>query len=296
MRAIDPQLQAKLDQGATTLCRCWLLTRADGVALAFTDHDGDLSFDGHVFQAGSGMTASALESSTGLSVDNSQAVGALSSVGLTESDIRSGKFDGAQVRHWIVDWTDPSLRVLLFSGFLGEIRRGDVAFEVELRGLSEQLNTTVGRSYQKRCDRSLGDKKCGFDLNTPGYMVAGSVSETLDNRRFMTSGLVGFTDGWFTHGQVRWDTGANAGLTGSVKFDKANGLERRIELWREMPNPMAAGDALTLIAGCDKSSDACRGKFLNFANFRGFPHIPGEDWAHAYPAQGGRHDGSSRYR
>ena len=39
MRAIDPELQARLDGGATTLCRCWRVRRRDGVELGFTDHD-----------------------------------------------------------------------------------------------------------------------------------------------------------------------------------------------------------------------------------------------------------------
>ncbi len=39
MRTIPSALQAKLDSGVTTLCRCWIVTRRDGVVLGFTDHD-----------------------------------------------------------------------------------------------------------------------------------------------------------------------------------------------------------------------------------------------------------------
>jgi len=100
MRDIDPLLKAKLESGATTLCRCWLVERADGVNIGFTDHDVDVTFDGYSFQAGTGLDAAAIESSTGLSVDNTQAVGALSAVGLTEDDIRAGLYDSAPVRLW----------------------------------------------------------------------------------------------------------------------------------------------------------------------------------------------------
>ena len=123
MRAIDPELQARLDGGATQLCRCWLVRRRDGAEFGFTDHDRDLSFDGVVFRASSGMDASALQSATGLSVDNAQAVGALSDAAVSEEDIRAGKYDGAEVRHWLVDWERPDLRVLMFRGHFGEIRR-----------------------------------------------------------------------------------------------------------------------------------------------------------------------------
>jgi hypothetical protein len=42
MRIIPPALQARLDGGATTLARCWIVTRRDGVVQGFTDHDEDL--------------------------------------------------------------------------------------------------------------------------------------------------------------------------------------------------------------------------------------------------------------
>ena len=40
-----------LGQGVTTVCRAWLVTRRDGVAHGFTDHDCDLAFDGMAFKA-----------------------------------------------------------------------------------------------------------------------------------------------------------------------------------------------------------------------------------------------------
>ena len=39
-----------------------------------------------------------------------------------------------------------------------------------------------------------------------------------------------------------------------------------------------AGGQVRMIAGCDKSPTMCRLKFANFLNFRGFPHLPEEDW------------------
>ena len=111
MRAIDSEFQARLDSGASRMCRCWRVTRKDGVVLGFTDHDLDLKFEGVTFRASSGMDASALQTATGLSVDNAQAVGALSDAAVTEHDIRAGKFDRAEIQQWLVDWERPDLRV-----------------------------------------------------------------------------------------------------------------------------------------------------------------------------------------
>jgi len=40
---------------------------------------------------------------------------------------------------------------------------------------------------------------------------------------------------------------------------------------------IAESDTFTIRAGCDKRIETCGAKFANTANFRGFPHIPGQD-------------------
>lgn len=290
---ISAAFQEVLDTGATRLCRCWRLTREDGVVYGFTDHDRALSFDGTEFIARTGMTASAIEASTGLAVDNAQAVGALTSDTLRDEDILAGRFDNARVEQWLVHWENPENRVLLFRGYLGEIQQSTSSYEVELRSLAEKLNRPLGRAYVKTCDRELGDVKCGFDLNTPGFSVVETVAEVRDNGLFVPTNLSSFAEGWFTNGTVEWQTGANAGLRGLIKQDVTLNDMRRIELWEEAPFDVVPGDQVRLVAGCNKTENACRNKFANFLNFRGFPHMPGEDWVTAYPSRGEVHDGSS---
>ena len=197
-----------------TLCRCWRVRRRDGIELGFTDHDGDLRFDGLTYLASSGMDASAIQAATGLSVDNAQAVGALTAAAVREDDIAAGKYDGAEVWHWLVDWERPALRVLTFRGSFGEIRRADGGFEVELRGLAEALNAPVGRMVMRTCDRALGDGKCGFDTSTPGFFAEGEARGASERGSLVVSGLGSFQSGWFEHGVLTWLTGENAGEVG----------------------------------------------------------------------------------
>ncbi len=283
MRSVSVEMQARLNSGATTMCRVWLVVRRDGVRFGFTDHDRDLSIEGDTFKAGSGLDASVLEASTGLSVDNGQAVGSLSAAGLTEVDILAGRYDGAEVWQWLVDWSSPELKVLLFRGLLGEIRRGTGAFEAELRGITEVLNQPSGRMYLRQCDRVFGDVKCGVDADDPTFSADVTVLATVGKRGFSFSGLGGFQNGWFTNGVIRWASG----FTSLVKVD-ADGM---LEVWEDID--VAVGDGARVIAGCDKQAETCRVKFGNLLNFRGFPHIPGEDWVTAYPASGEMHDGGS---
>ncbi len=290
---ISSGFQALLDSGATTICRCWQVVRADGVSFGFTDHDRDLSFGGQVFLAGTGMDASALETSTGLSVDNGQAVGALSATGLTDADILAGRFDRSEVVQWLVNWADVSVREVVFRGTMGEIRRGSAAFEVELRSLSEGLNKPLGRGYVPGCDATLGDGRCGVDLAIAGRVETVAVQAISNARRLQLSAVPSADSGWFANGQMRWITGANAGVTSIIKVDTGTPELRDIELWEELRAPVAVGDTAKLVVGCDKRAETCQKKFNNFINFRGFPSIPGEDWVSDFPRSDGVNNGGS---
>jgi len=293
MRVLDAEFQAHLESGATTLARCWQVTRADGLVQGFTDHDRDLAFGGVVFRASSGMDASALQQSAGLSVDNSQAVGALSDLGLTDADIAAGRYDGAEVLIWLVNWQAPAQRVMQFRGTLGEIRRKGGVFEAELRGLSEALNRPHGRAYHRNCSAVLGDQACGFNLSRAGYFAEFKQGRGEDGRRFELADMAGYEERWFEAGVLRVMSGAAKGLSGMVRRDRFEGTLRVVELWQALPVVPAQGDALRLEAGCDKRPETCRLKFHNFLNFRGFPHIPGEDWAMSYPVKSGLNTGGS---
>lgn len=290
---VSKNLQAHLDSGATTLCRAWAVERRDGIVLGFTDHDGGLTFDGYVFEAQTGLTASALSQTTGLSVDNSEAVGALTSDAVTEGDILSGRYDGAVVRAWLVNWADPRDRVMIFTGSLGEITRGGGAFQAELRGLSELLNQAQGRAYQKPCTAVLGDSGCKFDLKNPGYFAEFTPESVTDAKVFEIEGLTGYEPRWFETGRLRVLDGPAKGLIGVIKNDRYVGQTRRFELWESLRVTLEAGDRVRVEAGCDKRSETCRVKFNNFINFQGFPHIPGEDWLISYPVKDGVNDGGS---
>lgn len=280
-------------QGVTTLCRAWFVNRSDGARFGFTDHDSDLSFDGMVFKASSGMTARALQQSTGLSVDNSETVGALVDAAIEEADLIAGRFDGAEVRSWLVNWADPAQRLMQFRGSFGEISRAAGGFKAELRGLTEKLNQPTGRIFQRNCSAVLGDARCGFDLQAPGFAAEAVIAGFDALGRMQVSGLAGFPERWFERGRLVVQSGAAIGLRGIVKLDRAQDGARFIDLWYKLSAPLAIGDTLRIEAGCDRAATTCKVKFGNFLNFRGFPHIPGEDWLASYPVSSRNNDGGS---
>ena len=279
-------LLAHLAGGASEVARCWRVTRADGVQYGFTDHDRALAFEGTVFKADSGLSAAALSQTTGLSVDNTEAVGALSDASIREADILAGRFDGAVVEAWLVNWSAPENRALQFKGSFGELERQGGAFQAELRGLAEPMNRPEGRVYQRPCSAVLGDAACQFDLTVSGYAHEGAVSAVADGRVLIFEGLDEFAPRWFERGRMMVMSGAAEGLVGVIKNDRFSDGVRRVELWEELRAEIAAGDLVRLEAGCDKRMETCRLKFANILNFQGFPDIPGEDWVMAYPGRG----------
>lgn len=261
-----------------TIARAWAVTRRDGLVLGFTDHDRMLAFGGITFRPDTGLSAAAVVQGAGLSVDNTEASGALSDDAITEIDIMAGRWDAAEVRLWEVDWANTANRVLVFRGHLGEVSRSGRSFRAELRGLSEPLNRTQGRVYHPRCSAQLGDGQCRFDLGAEGYSAQGVVRAHEEGERLTLGGIANHEAGWFERGRLVVLSGAAAGLEGLVKSDLAGPGGREIALWAALGIAPAVGDRVKLVAGCDKRAATCRLKFLNYANFRGFPHLPPEDW------------------
>ncbi|MBX3508929.1 MAG: DUF2163 domain-containing protein [Parvibaculum sp.] len=273
MRTIAPGLAAHLAAGTTTLAWCWKLTRRDGTVLGFTEHDRDLTFGGVTYEAAAGFTASAMESTSGLMPGNLDVAGALTSAHLDEGDLAAGLYDDAEFEIWRVNWRDLGQRLLMRKGNLGEVSRSGAAFTAELRGLAHRLNQPVGRLYQYGCDADFCDARCG--LSASAWTVAATAASVTADREILAAGLAAFPGGYFTRGKLTFTSGANEGAVMEVK---AHGAGGRIELWRAAARPVAPGDTLELLAGCDKQFATCRDRFANALNFRGFPHMPGNDF------------------
>ena len=285
-------LAAHLQTGLTTVCRCWKISRKDGISIGFTDHDEDVEFDGVVFKAGTGLSPAALAQASGLSVDNTEAIGALDGEVLSEDAIAAGQFDGAEVVAYLVNWTDVEARETQFRGHLGEIVRAGGQFRAEVRGRADALNQPRGRVFQKPCSAVLGDINCGFDISQAGFLVSGVVVDVASESRVSVDLGAVHPERWFERGLLRFSE--RGGYEIAIKRDDVDGEHRSLTLWSASKMPISAGETVELIAGCDRRFKTCQKKFSNIKNFRGFPDIPGEDWVIKPPSSGQVHDGGSR--
>lgn len=271
MRAIPQALAAKLAAETTTLAHVWRITRRDGRAFAFTDHDQPLAFDDLTAEPQHGVRLGAVEKGFDFAPDSASLEGAFASDAIAAEDLARGLWDEARADLFLVDWTDPALRAHLFAGTLGEARGEGCAFTAELRGLKDQLDAPAGRVFSRRCDAEVGDARCGVDLSQAAYAGAGTVLALVDARTLRCAGLSAFAAGWFARGRIAFADGA----LGEVASHRIDGADALLELLA--PAPVAPGAAFTVTAGCDKRHATCRDKFMNVLNFRGFPHMPGPD-------------------
>ncbi len=235
---------------------------------------------------------------SGSNVDTLDVEGALKSERLNEADLAAGLYDNALVEIYRVNWADPAQRVLMRYGNLGEVSRGRYHFRAEMRGLAHELQQPKGRIVQFGCDADLGDGRCKVDLDQAGFRTNGGVVANLTGspRLFGVTGLDAYDNGWFSRGLITWLSGANDGRMVEVKVHgKANGSVS-IELWQRMSEAIALGDQFRIVAGCDKQFSTCKEKFDNVANFRGFPHVPGNDFMLSVASRQGKNDGKSRFK
>jgi uncharacterized phage protein (TIGR02218 family) len=86
-------------------------------------------------------------------------------------------------------------------------------------------------------------------------------------------------DDRFVMGRLRYLAGENCGLASIILRASGNSVELR-ERPRGIVEP---GCQIELTEGCDKRFATCVSRFGNAANFRGEPHLPGNDLLTRYP-------------
>ena len=266
-----------LEPALTTIAFCWRVERRDGVCLGFTGHDRDLTIGGLVYRTAPGMLPSAVALSDGFDPGGLDVAGALTSDAITAADLSAGRWDGAAVSLFMVDWEDPGgEQVPLARGALGEVSVKGRGFEAELKGPTALLERPVVEQTSPECRAELGDKRCRVDM--AGRVRMTRISAVVDEDVVEVAAAAGGTN-LYAYGRMRWMTGANSGLESAIL--KSAGM--RLTLREPPPRTPVVGDLVEIGEGCDKRFETCRGRFANAENFRGEPHLPGMDLLTRYP-------------
>ena len=253
----------------THLALCWRLVRRDGAALGFTSHDLPLLVDGLRQESRPGMSASAVVLGDGAAADDMEVAGALSAGALTAADLLAGRWDGARLRLFLVDWRNPGGgRHDLAHGTLGDVAvgsGGDAGFMAELIGPGAALAASVVETCSPECRAELGDPRCRANLRGRERLA---VVAAADGDRVQIAGINAADH---AHGDMAVLDGPQAGLKRRVLAEAGGWLVL------DEPLALAVGTRVMVREGCDKRFATCRDRFGNAPNFRGEPHVPGGD-------------------
>ena len=219
-----------------------------------------------------------------------EVAGALASDSLTEAGLEAGRFDGAAVETLLVDWSDVSHRLLLATATLGEVRRAGRRLHrrAALRRPSPQPGRRAGSSPRPATPISAMRAAASI-LRRPALPPRRPSPRPTGACAIEAAGLGAIEAGRFTAGRLTWTGGANAGLAVEVK---RHARRRRIlDLWRPAPSrsrPVTA--SWSRPAATSASGPAATASPMP-PNFRGFPHMPGNDRALGYARAGAGNDG-----
>jgi len=253
------------------LATCWKITRRDGQVFGFTDYVADLTVAGQLYESAVGYSATDIESSANLAVDNLDIQGIADSPSITEADLLAGLWDGATVQIFEVIYSDLSAGTRpLKSGRIGNITMGRSQFTAELRSLTQLLTATVIEVTSPTCRARLGDSRCTVDLGP--LTVSGTVTTATSASAFADSTRAE-TAGYFDFGVVTWTSGDNDGLRMEIKTHASGGAFTLVE---PMPYPIVFGDGYDMVPGCDGLLATCRDKYSNIENMQAEPYLPGQ--------------------
>jgi uncharacterized phage protein (TIGR02218 family) len=265
---------AMLDGELASIALCWRLERRDGAGLALTSHDRPLTIDGVRYEPAPGITPAAIRAEMGLEPNMSEVHGSLSSEAISEADVSAGKWDGAALKLSAVDWEAPEGEALdLLQGELGQVALKDGTFEVDLLGATARLGRPICPYTSPDCRAELGDPACRVDMS--GRRMRARVARFAGHIVDLDQPV----DERFRFGEIRFLAGPANGQRRTVLAAAGHELSLRSAPAGEV----AIGTPIEIIEGCDKTLATCSGRFGNAVNFRGEPHLPGNDLLTRYP-------------
>ncbi|MFC4291508.1 DUF2163 domain-containing protein [Sphingorhabdus arenilitoris] len=261
----------------TSAAYAWRLERRDGVTIGFTSHDRDVEIDGLLYRASPGMEPSTISESLGLENNGLEITGMVSGDAISEEDLSAGRWNGCALSVFLFDWTQPAAgKRILAQGELGQVSYSDESFQVELDSAAARLSAPAVPYTSPGCRASFCGGDCG--LNQARFRHMRTVSH-VDGEQIIFQDQLPGNPNDFAYGYLRWLDGGNSGDISDIYISD----EDSVALAAVPEFEVRPGARVILVEGCDKSIATCATRFSNAVNFRGEPHLPGNDLLTRYP-------------
>lgn len=254
----------------TTLAIGISITRTDNAVFGLTSADITQTISGvtHI----PGLQVKNLDIAAGLAVDNLELRLLDDTSLITRADALSGIWRNASFTMFEYNYVTPTDGInTLIKGRFGEVTLGNGEIVVELRGLQQALQQSVGSVSSKTCRARLGDAACTKPL---GPLTVTGTLTAVNGKQIFTDTARTEADDWFAEGIFTFTSGPCAGLSQKVKTYAADTFTLSLPMILQP----AVGNTYSVVAGCRKRLlEDCITKFGNVLNFQGEPHLPGMD-------------------
>lgn len=279
-KSMSVALKGWLNQTAISVATLVRVDRTDGLTLGFTSWDVPIGFNGVTYWPSVSLSTSAVKTSSDLTTDQMDIVGAIDSVLITEADIDAGRYDRALITVMQCNPLDLTMGVITdLTAYTGQITYGELGLTIAANSIGTLANQQLGDIVNPLCRvKQLGDSQC--KVNIASYQFATAVFSIVSPLELV------FADtqvaGYYNYGMVRFKSLANGGgqnhnLNMEIKSHVITGGRADITLQEPMPFLVVVGDTVVLEAGCDRRGLTCRTKFNNLVNIHSEPYVPGND-------------------
>ncbi|WP_418152641.1 DUF2163 domain-containing protein [Litorimonas sp. RW-G-Af-16] len=165
MVELIPTFKTHLAQTATTLCSAWELKLPNGKAYGLTNHDAPFFLNGTNYIPQASLSATDSDHRLNFQSDGGSFTALFDLPELTAQSLQDGYLDDAVLTQYTLNWQRPEDYVIAASGRIANLKISDHGFSAEWVGHASKLERNTGRVFSQGCDASLGDARCGVNLN-----------------------------------------------------------------------------------------------------------------------------------
>lgn len=256
-----------------TAVKCLRIVCTNGVTVRLTRYPFDLVMsNSQVYASVAGVDFSTIANESSFAAGAIDLTGFVGIGGITQAQIQSGVFDGADCYLFACDYLFPVEDYEpLIRSVMGKTTLEDGRFRIEEIGIVDRLSQSVGLTHTAPCPKFFGGQEfggCGISLATK--TVTGAVTSVSSSLVFVDSSRAEAAD-FFGWGTVQFTSGQNAGLRALKVRAYSSGS---FTLYEPPYYPLTGGEDYTAVAGCRQRLEDCRDKHNNVQRFGGFPWVP----------------------
>lgn len=221
---------------------CWRMKLSNGKLLCFTDCDEDIFFVNEKYICGGYFTPSKIYSSSELGEDNFTIHGIIDEKIIKRKALLSGCFSECYLEVFLINLAKQEQeKIILKTGWFGEIKLGLHDFTAKVCSLSSKMNKVITKCYSSTCRADFADSHCMLEKEK--FNAYGEVGSIIGENSFVDNLRVE-PDDYYNKGILMFISGINKG----IKYEVCEFKNKVIILDYMFPLEINIGDKYSIRA------------------------------------------------